>query len=136
MTPLPLVTQNPTNALCSVRFRYTFQTPFLPLRRYVICERSPFWIDLGRVRILLKIRLKINFDIFSIVNLPKFNFNRVLMSIRTRPCNFIHICRTETVNLRHLDSYFHYLLVFWPLSSFFFFFFFFKHYILLNFETF
>ncbi len=35
----------------------------------------------GRVRILIKIRLKIKFDIFSIVNLSKFNFDRILMSI-------------------------------------------------------
>ncbi len=42
---------------------------------------------LGRVRILIKTRLKIKFDIFPIVNLSKFIFNRVLISIRTRPWN-------------------------------------------------
>jgi hypothetical protein len=42
-------------------------------------------IGLGRVRILIKTRLKVKFDIFSIVNLSNFTFNRFLMSIRTRP---------------------------------------------------
>jgi hypothetical protein len=45
----------------------------------------PFTFSLGRVRILIKIRLKVKFDIFSIVNLSNFTFNRFLMSIRTRP---------------------------------------------------
>jgi hypothetical protein len=45
----------------------------------------------GHVRILIKTRLKIKFDIFSIVNLSKFTFNRVLISIRTRPHYLINI---------------------------------------------
>jgi hypothetical protein len=40
---------------------------------------------LGRVRILIKIRLKVNFDRFTIEKMSNFIFNRILMSIRTRP---------------------------------------------------
>jgi hypothetical protein len=46
---------------------------------------NPKNLYLGRVRILIKTRLKVKFDIFSIVNLSNFTFNRFLMSIRTRP---------------------------------------------------
>jgi hypothetical protein len=40
---------------------------------------------LGRVRILIKIRLKVNFDRFTMEKMSNFIFNRVLMSIRTWP---------------------------------------------------
>jgi hypothetical protein len=39
----------------------------------------------GRVRILIKIRLKLNFDRFTMEKMSNFIFNRILMSIRTRP---------------------------------------------------
>jgi hypothetical protein len=55
----------------------------------------------GRVRILIKTRLKIKFDIFPIVNLSKFIFNRVLISIRTRPMRIsleLNIFRTPEKN--------------------------------------
>jgi hypothetical protein len=39
----------------------------------------------GRVRILIKNRLKVKFDRFTIEKMSNFTFNRVLMSIRTRP---------------------------------------------------
>ncbi len=39
----------------------------------------------GRVRILIKTRLKINFDRFTMGKMSNFIFNRVLISIRTRP---------------------------------------------------
>jgi hypothetical protein len=42
-------------------------------------------IKLGRVRILIKIRLKLNFDRFTMEKMSNFIFNRILMSIRTRP---------------------------------------------------
>jgi hypothetical protein len=41
--------------------------------------------DLGRVRMLIKTRLKVKFDRFTIEKMSNFTFNRVLMSIRTRP---------------------------------------------------
>jgi hypothetical protein len=47
-----------------------------------------FWLILiifGRVRILIKIRLKLNFDRFTMEKMSNFIFNRILMSIRTRP---------------------------------------------------
>ncbi len=40
---------------------------------------------LGRVRILIKTRLKINFDRFTMEKMSNFIFNQVLISIRTRP---------------------------------------------------
>ncbi len=45
----------------------------------------------GRVRILIKTRLKVKFDRFTIEKMSNFTFNRVLMSIRTRPQYFINI---------------------------------------------
>ncbi len=42
----------------------------------------------GRVRILIKIRLKVNFDRFTMEKMSNFIFNRILMSIRTRPQKF------------------------------------------------
>ncbi len=45
-----------------------------------------FWKNYqGRVRILIKTRLKINFDRFTMEKMSNFIFNRILMSIRTRP---------------------------------------------------
>ncbi len=48
------------------------------IRHHHFLSLSLNWIKnyyfLGRVRILIKIRLKIKFDIFSIVNLSKFSF--------------------------------------------------------------
>jgi hypothetical protein len=40
---------------------------------------------LGRVRILIKTRLKVNFDRFTMEKMSNFIFNRVLISIRTWP---------------------------------------------------
>ncbi len=49
-------------------------------------SENTFILDfLGRVRILIKTRLKINFDRFTMKNMSNFIFNRVLISIRTRP---------------------------------------------------
>ncbi len=45
--------------------------------------------DLGRVRILIKTRLKLKFDRFTMDKMSNFIFNRVLMSIRTRPWNYL-----------------------------------------------
>jgi hypothetical protein len=42
-------------------------------------------IFLGRVRILIKILLNLNFDRFTMEKMSKFIFNQILMSIRTRP---------------------------------------------------
>jgi hypothetical protein len=56
---------------------------------------------LGRVRILIKTRLKINFDRFTMKKVSNFIFNRVLISIRTRPYfsfrtleQILKICKT------------------------------------------
>jgi hypothetical protein len=40
---------------------------------------------LGRVRILIKIRSKLKFDRFTMEKMSNSIFNRILMSIRTRP---------------------------------------------------
>jgi hypothetical protein len=66
-----------------------FDTLFVLLQKksQILTKMTKFnkFGDLGRVRILIKTRLKVKFDIFSIVNLSNFTFNRFLMSIRTRP---------------------------------------------------
>jgi hypothetical protein len=50
-----------------------------------IVDINTAMILLGCVRILIKIRLKLNFDRFTMEKMSNFIFNRVLDSIRTRP---------------------------------------------------
>jgi hypothetical protein len=49
---------------------------------YVVYDKL---LCLGRVRILIKTRLKVNFDRFTMEKMSNFIFNRVLISIRTWP---------------------------------------------------
>jgi hypothetical protein len=56
------------------------------LKKFYFRDHFKFHIfNLGRVRILIKNRLKVKFDRFTIEKMSNFTFNRVLMSIRTRP---------------------------------------------------
>ncbi len=72
---------------------------------------------LGRVRILTKIRLKLNFDRFSTEKMSNFIFNRLLMSIRTRPNSidrnyekanqekFLYLKKHTYLNIKKLFNY-------------------------------